>query len=303
VLKGILTAEDAALAEQAGASAVVVSNHGARQLDGCVPSAVALREVVAELEGRLPVLVDGGIRSGGDVVRALALGADAVMVGRPYLWGLAAGGEPGVLAALEALVTDTATTLALVGAATPAHVDPGPRAPQGLVNCPLRAGKASSNVLVCRAKTQNVGICGNGERDLCALRSSALQPPSALWLVLLLGSGKRQDDEGEPRDGEGSDGRQEGLLRAVLLPLQHALRARARRALRDVPPGHPRGLRPPQQMRFVSAPSAAPRPPGRSPAPGAGRAARRLSGRLRRAASPPGRLERTGQAARRRSRP
>ncbi len=125
VLKGILTAEDAALAAEVGASAVVVSNHGARQLDGVVPTAVALREVAAELAGRLPVLVDGGIRSGGDIVRALALGADAVMVGRPYLWGLAAGGEAGVRAALAALVEDTARTLALVGAATPAGVEPG----------------------------------------------------------------------------------------------------------------------------------------------------------------------------------
>ncbi|MCW3010712.1 MAG: alpha-hydroxy-acid oxidizing protein, partial [Solirubrobacterales bacterium] len=125
VLKGVLTAEDAALAEQAGASAVVVSNHGARQLDGVVPTAVALREVAAELEGRLPVLVDGGIRSGADVVRALALGADAVMLGRPYLWALAAGGQDGVRALLAALVEDTARSLALVGAATPADVQPG----------------------------------------------------------------------------------------------------------------------------------------------------------------------------------
>jgi len=122
LLKGVLTAEDALLAEQAGASAVAVSNHGARQLDGVVPTAVALREVAAELEGRLPVLVDGGIRSGVDVVRALALGADAVLVGRPYLWALAAGGCDGVRAALTALVTDTARSLVLVGAATPAEV-------------------------------------------------------------------------------------------------------------------------------------------------------------------------------------
>jgi 4-hydroxymandelate oxidase len=122
LLKGVLTAEDALLAEQAGAGAVVVSNHGARQLDGVVPTAVALREVVAELEGRLPVLVDGGIRSGADVVRALALGADAVLVGRPYLWALAAGGADGVSEALTALVGDTARSLALVGAATPAEV-------------------------------------------------------------------------------------------------------------------------------------------------------------------------------------
>ncbi len=125
MVKGVLTAEDAELAEQAGASAVVVSNHGGRQLDGVVPTAVALREVVATLGGRLPVLVDGGIRSGTDVVRALALGADATLVGRPYLWALAAGGQAGVEAALTALVEDTARTLALVGARTPADVEAG----------------------------------------------------------------------------------------------------------------------------------------------------------------------------------
>lgn len=124
ILKGVLTGEDAVLAEQAGASAVVVSNHGARQLDGVVPTAVALREVVSALEGRLRVLVDGGIRSGTDVVRALALGADGVMIGRPYLWALAAGGREGVHDVLAALVGDTERTLALVGAGTPADVTP-----------------------------------------------------------------------------------------------------------------------------------------------------------------------------------
>ena len=124
MLKGILTAEDALLSEQAGASAVVVSNHGARQLDGVVPTAVALPEVAAALGGRLPVLVDGGIRSGGDVVRALALGADATLIGRPYLWALAADGHQGVLATLRALIEDTERTLALVGAARPADVRP-----------------------------------------------------------------------------------------------------------------------------------------------------------------------------------
>jgi len=125
VLKGVLCAQDARLAEQAGASAVVVSNHGGRQLDGVVPTAVALREIVAELDGRLPVLVDGGIRSGGDVVRALALGADAVLIGRPFVWALAAGGELGVRELLGALIEDTARSLALVGAATPAAVTAG----------------------------------------------------------------------------------------------------------------------------------------------------------------------------------
>ena len=103
---------------------MVVSNHGGRQLDGAVPTAVALREVAAEVSGRAAVLVDGGIRSGADVVRALALGADGVMVGRPFAWALASGGEAGVLAALGALIEDTERTLVLVGADGPAGVTP-----------------------------------------------------------------------------------------------------------------------------------------------------------------------------------
>jgi isopentenyl diphosphate isomerase/L-lactate dehydrogenase-like FMN-dependent dehydrogenase len=122
MVKGVLTAEDARLALGRGASAIVVSNHGARQLDGCVPTAVALVEVVEAVGGAVPVLVDGGIRNGADVVRALAMGADAVLVGRPYLWGLAAGGEEGVREVLGALVADTARTLVLMGAASPAEV-------------------------------------------------------------------------------------------------------------------------------------------------------------------------------------
>jgi 4-hydroxymandelate oxidase len=121
-VKGVLTAEDAREALRHRAEAIVVSNHGARQLDGCVPTAVALREVADEVDGRVPVLVDGGVRSGGDVARALALGADAVLLGRPYAWGLAAGGEEGVARVLAALVEDLRVTLALLGCATPGDV-------------------------------------------------------------------------------------------------------------------------------------------------------------------------------------
>jgi 4-hydroxymandelate oxidase len=124
VVKGVLTGEDAALAVDNGACAVIVSNHGARQLDGAVPSAAALPEVASAVAGRVPVLVDGGVRSGADVVRALALGADAVLVGRPYVWGLAAEGEAGVSAVLEALREDIARTLSLIGAHSPRDVRP-----------------------------------------------------------------------------------------------------------------------------------------------------------------------------------
>jgi 4-hydroxymandelate oxidase len=122
VVKGVVTEEDARASVERGAEAVVVSNHGGRQLDGCVPTAVALREVAAELAGEVPVLVDGGVRNGSDVVRALALGASAVLVGRPYAWALAARGQRGVEELLAALAEDVRTTLALVGRTTPGDV-------------------------------------------------------------------------------------------------------------------------------------------------------------------------------------
>jgi 4-hydroxymandelate oxidase len=122
LLKGIVTGDDAERAVRAGAAGVVVSNHGGRQLDGCVPTAVALPEVVDAVAGRAAVLVDGGIRSGADVARALALGADAVLIGRPYLWGLAAGGEDGVAAVLAALVADLERCLVLLGVASPGEL-------------------------------------------------------------------------------------------------------------------------------------------------------------------------------------
>ncbi len=115
IVKGVLRADDAELAIDAGAAAIVVSNHGGRQVDGCVPTAVALREVAAAVGGRVPLLVDGGIRDGADVLRALALGADAVLVGRPYAWGLACGGQDGVRAVVAAFADDLRRALALAG--------------------------------------------------------------------------------------------------------------------------------------------------------------------------------------------
>ena len=123
VVKGVCTAEDAREAVARGCEAIVVSNHGGRQLDGGVPTAVALREVVEEVSGRVPVLVDGGIRSGADLCRALALGADAALVGRPYAWALAAAGEAGVQELLSAFEEDVRITLALLGRTSPAAVD------------------------------------------------------------------------------------------------------------------------------------------------------------------------------------
>ncbi|HEY1356286.1 MAG TPA: alpha-hydroxy acid oxidase [Solirubrobacterales bacterium] len=122
LVKGVLTAEDGALAVEHGAAGVVVSNHGGRQLDRCLATADALAEVVEAVAGRALVLVDGGVRRGVDVAIALALGADAVLVGRPTLWGLAAGGEQGALRVLEILRAELELALALCGCASPAEL-------------------------------------------------------------------------------------------------------------------------------------------------------------------------------------
>jgi isopentenyl diphosphate isomerase/L-lactate dehydrogenase-like FMN-dependent dehydrogenase len=127
LLKGILTAEDAALAIEHGASGIIVSNHGGRQLDGAIATIDALPAIVSHVAGRVPVLMDGGIRRGTDVFKALALGARAVLIGRAYLWGLAADGEAGVTRVLEMLREELELTMALAGCrsleeVSPAHV-------------------------------------------------------------------------------------------------------------------------------------------------------------------------------------
>ena len=122
LVKGVLTEEDAKLACEHGASAVVVSNHGGRQLDGVSATIDALEEVVAAVDGRIEVLLDGGIRRGTDVVKALALGARAVLAGRAPLWGLAVDGEEGARRVLELLQAEILGALQLVGCTSPADV-------------------------------------------------------------------------------------------------------------------------------------------------------------------------------------
>jgi 4-hydroxymandelate oxidase len=122
VVKGVLTEEDAKLACEHGASALVVSNHGGRQLDGVSATIDALEEVVAAVDGRVEVLIDGGIRRGTDVVKALALGARAVLAGRAPLWGLAVDGEAGARSVLELLQAEILAALQLVGCTSPADV-------------------------------------------------------------------------------------------------------------------------------------------------------------------------------------
>ena len=114
-MKGILTGEDARRAVEQGAAAISVSNHGGRQLD-CVPSSLrVLPEVVKAVNGQVEILMDGGIRRGTDIVKALCLGAKAVLCGRAYAYGLAAAGEAGVARALEILRVDLDRTLKLLG--------------------------------------------------------------------------------------------------------------------------------------------------------------------------------------------
>jgi L-lactate dehydrogenase (cytochrome) len=115
ILKGILDAEDAKIAASTGADAIVVSNHGGRQLDGTVSSIRALPEIVAAVGGRTEVLMDGGIQSGQDVLRALALGAKGTMIGKAFAWSLGAMGEAGVTAALEIIRKELDVTMALCG--------------------------------------------------------------------------------------------------------------------------------------------------------------------------------------------
>ncbi|MBL1092307.1 MULTISPECIES: alpha-hydroxy acid oxidase [Streptomyces] len=124
LLKGVLTAEDAARAAGLGIDGIVVSNHGGRQLDGAVATLDALPEVVAAVDGRCPVFLDGGIRHGTDVLKALALGARAVFVGRPVLWGLAAGGEAGARGVLTLLRDELEDAMALAGRPSLAALGP-----------------------------------------------------------------------------------------------------------------------------------------------------------------------------------
>lgn len=115
VVKGLLTGDDAKRAVDVGASAVVVSNHGGRQLDSVYPTLRALPEVVAAVNGQVEVLMDGGIRRGADIVKALCMGARAVLIGRAYAYGLAAGGHAGVVRSLEILRSDVERTVRLLG--------------------------------------------------------------------------------------------------------------------------------------------------------------------------------------------
>lgn len=129
LIKGVLHPDDARLAIDHGAAGIVVSNHGGRQLDGTIASLDALPAIVEAVAGRVPVLLDGGVRRGSDILVALALGAAAVGVGRPALWGLAVDGEPGVGRVLDLLTGELDLAMALSGSANVAAIGPGLIAP------------------------------------------------------------------------------------------------------------------------------------------------------------------------------
>jgi L-lactate dehydrogenase (cytochrome) len=123
VVKGVLTGDDARRAVDEGAEAISVSNHGGRQLDGVPASLRALPEVIAAVKGQVEVLMDGGIRRGTDIVKAICLGAQAVLCGRAYAYGLAATGEAGVARAIEILRADLERTLRLLGCPSVSALD------------------------------------------------------------------------------------------------------------------------------------------------------------------------------------
>ena len=138
MVKGVHTAEDARRSVDEGADALVVSNHGGRQLDGVPASLRVLPEVVAAVNGQIEILVDGGIRRGSDIAKALCLGAKAVLVGRAYAYGLAAAGGPGVARAVQILRSDLVRTMKLLGVASVGELNPS------FINVP--AGFASRRV-------------------------------------------------------------------------------------------------------------------------------------------------------------
>ena len=124
VLKGVLSPDDAALAVEHGASGIIVSNHGGRNLDTVPATIEALPRVVEAVDGKLPVLLDGGIRRGTDIVKALAYGAQAVLIGRPYLWGLGISGSQGIEQVVRILRMELEAAMALCGTPEISRITP-----------------------------------------------------------------------------------------------------------------------------------------------------------------------------------
>tara|TARA_R110002020_G_scaffold154610_7_gene334631 strand:- start:11084 stop:12358 length:1275 start_codon:yes stop_codon:yes gene_type:complete len=123
ILKGVLHPEEAARAVDEGVDGLIVSNHGGRQVDGAISTIAALPAIAAAVKGRIPLILDSGVRSGADMIKALALGASAVAIGRPYAYGLALAGEEGVSAVIRALLSDFELNLRLAGGTKPSDID------------------------------------------------------------------------------------------------------------------------------------------------------------------------------------
>ena len=160
LVKGVHTADDARQALDAGADGVVVSNHGGRQLDGVAATLRVLPEVLDAVGGRTEVLIDGGIRRGSDIVKALCLGARAVLIGRAYAYGLAAGGQVGVARAIDILRTDMIRTMKLLGCAQRRRI--GARV--------HRVAVGSLDRKLPDSQTRSNGVNGDNRRILIGIR-------------------------------------------------------------------------------------------------------------------------------------
>ncbi len=206
LVKGILTAEDAELAVAHGAAGVVVSNHGGRQLDTVLSGADALAPIVDAVGGRIDVLVDGGIRRGTDVVKALALGARAVLVGRPADWGLAVDGADGAQRVLETLLAEFDNALALVGCPRAAELDASfvTRAGRGRERPPVDAASSSPGSPATSARCSPPGCARRPHR-------AGLRPLARARRARRSGGRRRR------RHGPGT-GRGAGRRRRRLLP-------------------------------------------------------------------------------------
>lgn len=123
LVKGILHPDDAKLAVERGVDGIIVSNHGGRQLDGAISTLDALPAIAEVVDGRIPVLLDSGVRTGADVVKAIALGATAVLIGRPFMFGLAVAGEKGVASVLDTLINELDVSVALTGSNSVAELN------------------------------------------------------------------------------------------------------------------------------------------------------------------------------------
>jgi len=123
LVKGILHPDDARLAVEHGVDGIIVSNHGGRQMDGAISTLEALPAIAKVVAGKIPVLLDSGVRTGADVVKAIALGANAVLIGRPFLFGLAVAGEKGVASILDTLINELDVAMALSGSKSVADLN------------------------------------------------------------------------------------------------------------------------------------------------------------------------------------